>query len=317
MAKLKVLLHSIFYPMAIARYWERALQRRDDVDLKTTGIFTGSWIPWKGGMSLPQKYAISPDIPLPYQTSNPVADYEYVKTLLGGWKPDLIITVDAGSHWRSKPSEGFVAHIATDAHCLNYDKQRADSDKFFNMHQRYSKQGDYILPYAFDPSAHYPEPDTEKIYDVAMVGVEYQHRIELAQRLQAEGLKVLFSNGDIFDEYRHSNCQAHIGINWSSLDDLNARAFELPAMNVIPVMNYVNDMRYPRHSYFDHAYTFMCDNEAQHKSGYVQGAVEKVKFVMANLKDAQARTEFMRQDMKNETYDNRLSELFQVCGFGE
>jgi len=88
-------------------------------------------------------------------------------------------------------------------------------------------------------------------------------------------------------------------------------------MNVIPVMNYVNDMRYPRHSYFDHAYTFMCDNEAQHKSSYVQGAVEKVKFVMANLKDAQARTEFMRQDMKNETYDNRLSELFQVCGFGE
>jgi len=316
MAKLKVLLHSLFYPMAIAAYYRRALEQRDDIDLKVTGVYTGNFIPWKGGMNLPQKYVSPPDIPLPYHYSAPVANYEYVQHQLKCWKPDLIITVDASSHWANKPSEGYIAHVATDAHCLNYDKQRADSDKFFNMHEVYAKGKDIILPYCYDHTMHYRETEVTKEYDVAMVGVEYQHRIELANRLKAEGIKTYFSNGEVFDEYRQIHQKAHIGLNWSSLDDLNARAFELPAMGNIPVMNRVTDMGLPRHSYFDYAYLFDCVNDAHNKLPFVQGAVDKVKYVMANLPQAQAQLEEMRKLIVNETYANRVQTVLDECGFG-
>jgi len=318
MSKIKVLFHTLFYPMAIGQYFRRALELRDDIDLKTTGITTGNWIPWKGSMTVPQKYAYTPDIPLPYHFSNPVADYEYVKTLMGDWKPDLVLTCDASSRWLNKPTDGFVATIATDAHALNYDSPRRNSDKFFNMHQAYSQAGDYILPYAYDHTVHYKEDkEYTKEYNVAMVGVEYQHRIELAQRLQAEGITVNFSNGDIFDEYRVAHQKATIGLNWSSLDDLNARAFELPMMGCIPIMNLVSDMKLARHSYFDYSFLFEggSRNNHENKSCFVKNAVDQVKMAMDDLPEAKNRLEVMRKEMVNETYANRIDELLKVCGF--
>ena len=319
-SKLKVLFHSLFYPMAIAQYFRRALELRDDLDLKTTGITTGNFIPWRGGMNVPQKYAYTPDIPLPYHFSNPIADYDYVKTFFNGWKPDLIITVDASSRWLNKPTDGFVTTIATDGHALNYESSRRNSDKFFNMHQAYAQAGDLILPYAYDHTCHFEDyPHHEKKYDVAMVGVEYQHRIELAQRLQAEGITVNFSNGDIFDEYRNAHQEAIIGLNWSSQNDLNARAFEVPMMGNILVTNRVSDMELPRHHYFDFAYQFEGGNFDSHegKSRFVPGAVEKVKYVLANLPQAYEQLEEMRKLMVNETYSARIQEVLNVCGFGE
>ena len=308
--------------MAIAQYFRRALELREDIDLKTVGITTGNWIPWKGGLNVPQKYAYTPDIPLPYHFSSPIADYDYVKTLLGGWKPDLVLTVDASSRWLNKPDMGFVATIATDGHALNYESSRRNSDKFFNMHETYAQAGDLILPYCYDHTCHYRndginQPHEQKIYDVAMVGVEYQHRIELAQRLQAEGITVNFSNGDIFDEYRIAHQKARIGLNWSSQADLNARAFEVPMMGNILISNEVPDMSLPRHHYFDYAYKFLGGNYDNHegKSRFVPGAVEKVKYVLANLPQAYEQLEEMRGLMVNETYANRVDELLKVCGF--
>jgi len=318
MTKPKVLFHSLFYPMAIAQYFRRALELREDIDLKTVGITTGNWIPWKGGLNVPQKYAYTPDIPLPYHFASPIADFDYVKTFFNGWKPDLVLTVDASSRWLNKPDMGFVATIATDGHALNYDSPRRNSDLFANMHEAYSIAGDYILPYAYDHTCHYREdvPYLKK-YDVAMVGVEYQHRIELAQRLQAEGITVNFSNGDIFDEYRHAHQEAKIGLNWSSQNDLNARAFEVPMMGNILVTNRVSDMELPRHHYFDLGYQFEGGNFDNHegKSRFVPGAVEKVKYVLANLPQAYEQLEEMRKLMVNETYANRVDELLKVCGF--
>lgn len=318
--KIKVLFHTLHYPMCIGAYFRRALELRDDIELKTVGITTGNWIPWKGGMTLPQKYSYTPDIPLPYHFSSPIADYGYVKTLLGDWKPDLVLTVDASSRWSEKPTDGLVATIATDAHALDYTSSRKNSDKFFNMHEIYAKTGDLILPYAYDHTIHYrDEVRTEKEYDVAMVGVEYQHRIELAQRLQAEGITVNFSNGDIFEEYRAAHQKATIGLNWSSLDDLNARAFELPAMGNIPVMNRTTDMGLIRHSYFDYSYLFEggSNNNHDNKSQFVPNAVEKVKYVLDNLPQAKEQLEEMRRLMVNETYANRIQTLLDVCGFGD
>jgi hypothetical protein len=316
--KLKVLLHYIIYPLSMGTYFRRALERRDDIDLKVVGVYTGTWIAWKGGMDVQPKYAIAPDIPLPYPLTMPiVADYDYVKTQLFGWKPDLVLTADAGSYWRNKPSEGYVAHIATDPHVLNYDKQRKDSDKFFNMQMVYSQAGDVYLPYAYDPSVMYREEGAEKTTDVCLIGLEYQHRIELVDRLRKLGLRVHFSNGEIFDEYRAINNSSHIGLNWSSLDDLNARAFEIPALGTIPVMNRVTDMGLPQHSYFDFAYLFESENQTQSKSAFVSGAVEKVKYVMDNLEQAKKQTDEMRKLIAGETYDARIQQILDECGMGE
>jgi hypothetical protein len=61
---IKVCLVSINYPMSMARYFERALERRDDIELITCGPYTGTRIPWNGGMDVLPKYAKPPIIPL-------------------------------------------------------------------------------------------------------------------------------------------------------------------------------------------------------------------------------------------------------------
>src|SRR5688572_4343654 len=80
--KKKVLMLSMFYPLSISRYFERAFQRRDDVELVTAGPYSGSFIPWSGGMNLLAKYAIPPTIQigdfgakLPYSLLKPRLDF--------------------------------------------------------------------------------------------------------------------------------------------------------------------------------------------------------------------------------------------------
>ena len=161
---LKVLLLYIAYPLAMGTYFCRALERRTDVDLKVTGVYTGSWIPWMGGMELSQKYAKPIDIPLPFPPNIGEVNYDLVKAQLGDWKPDIIINVDAGLHWKYKPSEGYVVTVATDPHVLDYSTPRSYSDKFFNMQKCYSKSGDVYLPYAYDPTVHYPMKNSYQNY---------------------------------------------------------------------------------------------------------------------------------------------------------
>src|SRR5688572_25718804 len=114
--KIKVLLLYINYPLAMGSYFKRALQRNPNVDLKVCGQYTGSWIPWMGGMNLPEKYAIPPDVDIPFAPNVNRVSYDGVKTKLDGWIPDLVLTVDAGVNWISKPNEGYVATVGTDPH---------------------------------------------------------------------------------------------------------------------------------------------------------------------------------------------------------
>lgn len=119
MSKLKVLLVYIVYPLAMGTYFRSALEHREDVDLRVAGIYTGSWIPWKGGMSLPIKYAKPPDYVLPLSLGSNEYNYEMIMAQIGDWKPDLVIQVDAGFHAKYKPSQGVVVTVGTDPHVLN------------------------------------------------------------------------------------------------------------------------------------------------------------------------------------------------------
>ena len=296
MDKIKVLLLSIHYPLAMKNYWENAFRRNPNIELKTTGPYTGSFIPWMGGMTLPEKYAVPPTYPLPFKPNVGRIPYALVKAQLGEWIPDLVITINAGIDWTQKPTDGFVASVGTDGHCLDYTHSRKISDKFFNMHPKYAKPNDVLLSYAFDPKVHYAMSDVEKDMDAVLIGMPYPQRIEWVTALRARGVTVLFENGPIFDEYRVLNNRARIGLNWSSLGDLNARFFELLAFRLCVVADRCDDME--RMGFI----------EGTHYLGFsnTQEAIDKVLWAKNNPDEAQmiANNGYQFVHSQNYTYDS-------------
>jgi hypothetical protein len=311
--KIKVLLTYLVYPLAMATYFRKALQHRDDVDLRVAGIYTGSWIPWMGGMTLPEKYAIPPDIALPLTLGTNEYPYELVKVMLGDWKPDLIIQVDAGFHAKHKPTDGMVVTVGTDPHVLNdfYDTPRKYSDKFFNMQAVYSKPDDIYLPYAYSQYDFYPdifdeiyEPHRGKDLDAVLIGMPYEQRQQWVNALKSKGVNVFMENGPVFDEARMIYNRGRIGLNWSSLDDLNCRAFELPAMKLAPVMNLVSDIG----RFFQ---------QGDHYAGFtrLEEAVENVVYLKEHPLEAPQMAERAYQNVLPHTYDNRVEMILKECGF--
>jgi hypothetical protein len=325
MDKIRVLLTYLVYPLAMATYFKKALEHRDDVDLKVAGIYTGQFIPWMGGMNLPTKYAVAPDISLPLSLGTNEFNYELIKGQLGEWKPDLIIQVDAGFHAKYKPSDGMVVTVGTDPHVLNefYDVPRKYSDKFFNMQAVYSKQGDIYLPYAYSKYDVYPEEQTELRdlgngysvkfsynnmtdgdVDAVLIGMPYENRVQWIQELRNRGMKVIFENGPVFDEARELYNRGRIGLNWSSMDDLNCRAFELPAMKLCPVMNYVPDMQ-----------RFFEPDEDYLQFTTMREAIEKTMWAKLNPDLASAMAERAYQKVLPHTYDERVTQILKETGF--
>jgi hypothetical protein len=303
-SKIKVLLLYIVYPFAIASYFRKALENNPNVDLKITGVYTGSWIPWMNGMELSKKYAKPIDIPLPFNPSIGEVNYDLVKAQLGNWKPDIIINIDAGLHWKYKPSDGYVVTVATDPHVLNYDTPRKYSDKFFNMQKVYSQRGDIYLPYAYSQYDHYPVHIADRNVDAVLGGMPYQDRVDWVNNLRNRGVSVLFENGPVFDEYREMNNRARIGLNWSSMDDLNARAFELPAMGLAPVMNTVSDM-----------HEFMEYNSHYLSFSNQQEAVEQVLWLKNHPTECQELADRAYRNIQGQTYDARIEQIFTESGF--
>lgn len=244
MNKIKVAISAIWYPMAMATYFWRAFERRKDVELFVVGPFTGSWIPWKGGMHLPEKYVRAPNNPLPSMSINMKVPAAFVK---GGlpWTPDLWVQFDAGWHFISRPEGQVVALVETDPHVLKdtYELPKSYSDLTFCMQYSYMKEGEIFLPYAFDPTVHYPMSEIQKIYDVCLLGLHYDTRNGLMNKLSAMKLSVRYGIGEIFDEFRLAYNQSKIAISWSSLLDVPARVFEAMGMGLPLVANRVPDMQ--------------------------------------------------------------------------
>lgn len=308
MDKIKVLLNSIWYPLSISRYWDRALKRNPNIDTVTCGIYTGSYIPWLGGMNLSEKYALPPTYPVPFKPGiNVKVDYEFIRAQMPyEWKPDLVLTVDGGTNWRNRPSEGIVATVATDAHAVDYAHARSVSDYFFNMHPCYSMPEDELLHYAFDPATHYPMSDVEKDTDAVLVGMPYPQRTEWVNKLRELGVSVIFENGPVFDEYRQLSNRAIIGLNWASKDDTNARVFETMSMNLCLVTNITPDLL---------KYGF---EDGHHFLGFktLNEAVEKVVWAKEHPKQAKmiARAGYQKVTRENWTYDKLVLDVLRKVG---
>lgn len=318
MNKIKIGFGYLAYPFTMANYFRRAFERRNDVELVTFGPFYGQYIPWNGGLNISMKYPNQVDLPFPPQMISPTWE-----TIKGQLPEDLdaVICVDAGFHIVSKPNTPYAV-VGTDPHVLGdwYAKVRHVTDYFFNMQSGYMQEGDILLPYAFDPKCHYPEynsyrekylvesdlPNTEKEYDCSIIGLHYPQRDEWVKRLRASGVKVNYRIGDIYDEYREENNKAWIGLNWSSLNDVTARVFEICAMKLVPVFN-----RLP-------ALDALGFEEGRHYLGFstMEEAVERVMWAKNNRDFAEAIAlnayQFVHQN--NHTWDARVQTILETMG---
>jgi hypothetical protein len=277
------------------------LRHRDDINLMVAGPFTGAWIPWRGGMELPQRYVKHPDIPLPPSSAQMNVSPKVVEAMLH-WKPDLWIQFDAGFHFSTRPNAEIVALVETDPHVLkqHYKLPKSYSDFTFCMQQVYQENGEHYLPYAYSKYHHYPE-NLQKKYDACMIGLQYEQRTRLINRLVQRHKKVYYDIGAVFDDYRRVYNASKIGLNWSSLLDLNARCFELLAMKCCAVMNVVPDLP-----------TFFVDGD--HYVGFQDERDAEVK-ILELLEDDEMREEIAEagyRKVKPHTYDNRVQQMLEI-----
>lgn len=291
------------YPFALASYFRHALEKRQDVELFTVGAYTGDQIPWNGGMRLPMRYVKTVDVPLPPTMNKP--SWNIVNSHLP-WAPDLVLCVDAGFHFSDTPKYPYAV-VGTDPHVLNewYDDVRPKAGWFFNMQRAYMRDGDIHLPYCCSPDHHYAMSNVERDYDASLIGLHYARRDQLVQALQNKGLKVLYDLGLVYDEYREQNNRAVVGLNWSSLQDINARTFEIMAMKQVPVIN--------RLPHLDELGLF----EGKHYLGFdtVAEGVEKVEWALANHDQANAiALNAYNYVHQNHTYELRVEQILKETG---
>ena len=235
-----VVVSAIWYPVAIARYILSALQRVDGLEITTVGVKAGTYIPWNGGMHMPEKYVHNPDIEVG-KIGTRIVPIRQVEAMLP--KPaDVWIQVDAGFYLHGRPQYGRNVIIGTDPHVLNYDTQRIFADDFYCMQTPYAKNGDKYLPYAYDPIWHRPlEKYENPLYDVAMIGIMYRQRIDLLKRLT--DLRTFAQCGLAYQELRDVYADTLVSFNYSSRLDLTARVFELAAMGIPFAANEVPDAK--------------------------------------------------------------------------
>jgi len=123
--------------------------------------------------------------------------------------------------------------------------------------------------------------------------------------LRKAGLKVHYSIGEIYDEYRLVNNQSTIGLNWSSLFDINARTFEMMAMKQVPVIN--------RLPHLDELGFY----ENTHYLGFetVDECVQKCQWALVNPEAAQAIALTAHNHVHQaHTYEKRVQQIFDTIG---
>lgn len=306
MKKIKVVLSFICYPLTMAHYFWKAFERRDDVELYTVAPYTGNWIPWNMGMYLPQKYVKVPNLPLPQQAvqMKPKTIFAQAQMPDEWQEPDLWVQIDAGFHFADRPKAKKVAHIQTDPHVLkqHYQLPKSYSDFNFCMQSPYLEQGEIFLPYAYDPTIHYPM-DLPKEYDACMIGLHYPQRDQLVNKLVNKGKTVHYSIGEVFDEYRETYNKSRIALSWSSLLDTPARVWEAMGMKLPLVCNRTPDLE-----------KFFIDDTNYLGFSNLQEAESQVLLLLSDDDYRKEIAESGYKAVKEHTWDNRVEFILQKVG---
>ena len=317
MNKLTVCISGLIYPVTMMRFFWEALEKRDDCKVFSIGPFFGNFIPWPNdqgtpGRFLPDKYTKVPDAPLPKQAATTYLDPQMIVDIVPK-DIDLFLQVDAGWHFSARPPGKVVALVETDAHCPgwqqgHYKLPRSYSDYVFTMHSNFMNPGEFFLPYAAHDWVYPPQFDVEKEFDVAMIGVQYGNRVDLARMLRAEGCSVRNDTGIIFDEYREVYHKSRCALSLSSAKDTPVRVWEAFAMAVPLVADRTPDLE-----------RFFIEDV--HYKGFdtLGEAVNQIRWVLQYPDEAQAMANnAYRVLIKNDhTFDNRVKTILEICGLIE
>lgn len=299
---LRVAFITIWYPVAMGRYIFEGLRRLPDVEVWTAGPYTGRWIPWNGGMNLPLHYVHPPNLPLPLGV-RPEVNYSLLETRKP-WEPDIWIEANAGLYTQGRP-KGKYAVVATDPHVLDYTAARSKADLLFNMQTPYMQPGDFHLPYGYDPIWHSPSetPWDERNYDAALLGLQYPQRTALVEKLRSMGRTVRYELGLAYGDAAKVYQDTRVGMNWSSLQDTTARAFELMAFGLPSVLNRVPDLM----SMFQ---------QGEHFLGFdtMGEATFNVEWLLENPDKAQEMGRKARAAVEPHTWDNRAEQILKTAG---
>lgn len=304
MSKIRVMISGLIYPVTMMRFFWEELERREDIELFSCGPFFDDWIPWKGGMHLPRKYVKTPTFPL----SREMASYRVHSDMLKGLIPDgldLWIQVDAGFHFSVRPPAKKVVLVETDPHVLksHYSVPEAYSDLVFCMQTPYMSGSDHWLPYACDTNRFYPE-EREMVYDACIIGLQYQQRTDLVNRLRSGGKKVFYENGLVFDEYREIYNSSKIALSWSSMDDTPVRVFEAMGMMRPLVANRTPDLL----KLFDEGTHFLGFNTLDEAERHVNFLLENPEFAKKMAKAG------YNEVIANHTWKHRINDMLNVLG---
>lgn len=297
---MNIVLSGLFYSMAILRYFEAALKRRKDIVVYTVGLDKGYWVPWNNGMICKTETKI-PQVNMALTFNERVSPFipiDFVENRLP-FKPDLWLQVDAGFYFEGRPKSGKNFLVATDPHCLNYDRQRTFVDKLFNMQKVYAKPTDEYLPYAFDPIWHSKEENVERKFDVCFLGLPYKQRVNVIKELRRRNVDVFNELGPIYNEARHLYNQAPVSFNWSSLLDLNARAFELLGMGRLQVINRVPDLS----NFFEDGKDLVVFENN------LDECIEKIMYYLGHEEEAQKIAEHGNKTVQPHTWDARIEQI--------
>jgi glycosyltransferase involved in cell wall biosynthesis len=306
MGKIKVGLSALHYPVTMARFFWDALDRRNDVETFAVGPFFGDYIPWGGGMRLPQKYVKVPHVCLPQAS----AQYHTPYGMVAGSMPDdldLFLTIDAGWHFSTRPTAKVNVLIKTDPHCVSsqhYSVPKGYSDITFCMQQPYRESGDLYLAYAFDPTIHYPMPEVRKNFDACLIGLQYEHRVKLIDALRKANISVKSGIGIVYDDYRLAYNQSRIALSWSSLLDTPTRVYEAMAMGIPLVSNRTPDL---------------CSQfvDGRHFLGFddVSEAIHQVKHILGSEDRGQMLAQAAYDEVqKYHSWDHRITQILETAG---
>lgn len=234
----RILVAAIHYPIASGRYIARALRRMGH-DVKTIGPCTGRDV-W--GLELPEGSEWKPD-------------YEY--TVFGNgfpeieaWSPELIITADSAfTIGIETPCPHVLYGVDNHVRDYSYQNDYGLSPKFSHLFLAHSngyrigEENVTWLSCAYDPDMHYVEiPWDKRPFHAAMVGVVYEERAQIINKMADAWLRVLAGTGAILDAYRHNYNQALISVCKSIKGDLAQRVFETAAMGCLILSDRVPDM---------------------------------------------------------------------------
>lgn len=232
MVNVKILMVYTHYEVCSGRYLTEAFTRlgHSVIHIGGEACLKDAW-----GVEVLNKYEWKPDSP----------------QLPQGWYPDLIIVADSVPQGYQPDFAGVpVVVIGVDNHVRDY--RFISAQRYFLAHahgpaQPVTQPDETWLPCAADIHTFTPStiPWDEREYDVCMVGVMYPQRVQLIERLRAEGFKVFAATGLVYEEYQQAYANSRISLCVSAAGDLAQRVFETAAIGCAVLLDHTLDIDDP------------------------------------------------------------------------